>query len=93
MTTLRGKDGWLLCCLALALLTGCEEATAESCADTSSGDRAFGECCTEASQCADGVCHEFGDGTVVCTKKCTTASDCPSGTQGQKCNNQGVCRY
>ena len=60
--------------------------------DKSGNDRKFGDCCTEASQCASGVCHKFGDGTQACTQTCGSAADCPEGSQGKKCNNQGVCR-
>ncbi len=33
--------------------------------------------CTDASQCADGVCHDYGAKGVRCTKHCTQTSDCP----------------
>ena len=60
--------------------------------DKTGNDRVFGDCCTEGSQCASGVCHKYGDGTQACTQKCSTAADCPEGSQGKKCNGQGVCR-
>ena len=33
--------------------------------------------CTDASQCAGGVCHDFGAKGLKCTKPCTQTSDCP----------------
>lgn len=72
-----------------AAVAGCQGAS--TCDLTGTG-RAFGACCTEDAECLDGVCHEFGDGTESCTKACTADANCPAGSQGQKCNAQGVCR-
>ncbi len=33
--------------------------------------------CTDASQCADGICHDYGAKGQHCTKPCTQTSDCP----------------
>ena len=56
------------------------------------GTLGFGAPCESSDQCVSGVCFEFGDGTKGCTQKCASADDCPPGSQGKKCNNQGVCR-
>lgn len=55
-------------------------------------DRAFGACCTASEQCSDGVCHTFGSGARLCTMKCPSADACPAGSEGKKCNGQGVCK-
>lgn len=56
-------------------------------------DRSFGDCCEEDSNCASGVCHEFGQLGLVCTESCTDDSTCPEGADGtKKCNAQNVCR-
>ena len=60
--------------------------------DAASTKKAFGETCTDNAECESGLCHKFGDGTEACTQSCGSDGDCPSGSQGQKCNNQGVCR-
>jgi hypothetical protein len=54
--------------------------------------KAFGDPCNANDQCATHICHKFGDGTQACTRACKQNSDCPAGSQGQKCNGQGVCR-
>jgi hypothetical protein len=62
----------------------------------------FGSACTTVSdtntECTSGVCtntfNQFP--TPVCSQKCTVlgGSDttCPTGSMGQKCNQQGYCR-
>lgn len=60
--------------------------------DVTGNARTFGQCCTENSQCESSVCNEFGDGTQGCTLACTANSDCPEGSKGKKCNEQGFCR-
>jgi len=52
----------------------------------------FGDPCETTEDCATDVCHEFGQLGWVCTYYCETDEDCPVGSQGQKCNQQGVCR-
>lgn len=52
----------------------------------------FGAACTDNAQCESDLCYAFGDGTQACTQTCTVDDDCPAGSQGQKCNLQGVCR-
>jgi len=52
----------------------------------------FGKSCTADSDCHGGTCFAFGDGTQLCTFPCTTAEQCPAGSQGKKCNGQGRCR-
>lgn len=52
----------------------------------------FAAPCESSDQCKSGICYEFGDGTKGCTQKCESSGECPSGSQGRKCNNQGVCR-
>jgi hypothetical protein len=52
----------------------------------------FGEPCEVNEDCDQGVCHEFGQVGFVCTIECEEAADCPEGSEGQKCNQQGVCR-
>ncbi len=78
----------LLLAVALAtLFSGCED----SCKLTGN-QRKFGDCCGQNSECDDGVCFAFGDGSESCTLECDTDSDCPEGSKGKKCNNDGVCR-
>ncbi len=60
--------------------------------DASSELLAFGAACTGDHECPDKVCHEFGNGGSLCTSPCEEASDCPVGSDGQKCNNKGVCK-
>jgi len=83
----------VLLVLALASLFGaCGQDSADQSCDQTGNDRAFGVCCTDNSQCASGVCHQFGDGTQACTVTCSSNADCPDGSQGKKCNGKGVCR-
>ncbi len=56
------------------------------------GTKAFGATCAIPCECVSGVCFTFGDGTTACTRTCSGNAECPSGSQGQKCNAQGVCR-
>ena len=53
--------------------------------------KVFGEECVDGPDCASGVCHEFGQGTW-CTLSCQNDDECPEGSEGKKCNKQGVCR-
>jgi hypothetical protein len=52
----------------------------------------YGKACKADPDCHGGTCFLFGDGTQLCTFPCTTPDQCPSGSQGQKCNKQGRCR-
>jgi hypothetical protein len=57
----------------------------------------FGQACDVTVGCTGefNVCQNFPnpDPTFYgCTKHCTANTDCPSGSQGQKCNNSGLCR-
>jgi len=56
------------------------------------GTKAFGDTCTDNGECQSNLCFTFGTGDQLCTITCSAATDCPSGSQGQKCNKQGVCR-
>lgn len=60
--------------------------------DTGDSLLPFGAECTAAAQCLNGVCHEFGNGSSLCTMACQDAAGCPDGSEGAKCNNQGVCK-
>lgn len=53
---------------------------------------AFGAACATDADCASNVCRTFGQLGLVCTALCTTDNQCPVGSQGQKCNQQGLCR-
>jgi len=64
---------------------------ADAAATGDAADLPFGADCTDNTQCASGVCIQFGQGRW-CTLACTDASQCPVGSQGQKCNLQGYCR-
>lgn len=86
------KRGAVLFAVLVTLSLGACGEDSKACGGKTGNDRAFGECCTAASECASGVCWKFGDGSQSCTLKCSTAADCPSGSQGQKCNGQGYCR-
>ena len=56
------------------------------------GTKTFGQACTDNSECQSNLCFTFGTGEQLCTITCSAATDCPSGSQGQKCNKQNVCR-
>jgi hypothetical protein len=60
--------------------------------DTGSELLGFGATCVEGGDCQEGVCHAFGNGGSLCTVSCVEAADCPEGSEGQKCNNKGVCK-
>ena len=78
---------------SLALLAGCGGSSSAADAGACAATKAFGEACTDNCECTSGdVCFAFGDGTQTCTLNCTSSDQCPSGSQGQKCNAQGVCR-
>ena len=53
---------------------------------------AFGEACTQDSDCMNSTCRNFEQLGKVCTALCTDSSMCPSGSMGQKCNMMGFCR-
>jgi hypothetical protein len=82
----------LLICLILA---GCGNGDNSSddggSGDGSSGDKVFGAACSSDSECESGTCWEFGVG-AMCTIACQEDGECPDGSEGQKCNNQGYCR-
>ncbi len=59
--------------------------------DTPEGLLPFGGECAADGECESGLCHEFGEG-IWCTLACEEATDCPEGSEGQKCNKQMVCR-
>ena len=56
----------------------------------------FGDPCDTVDDCnipdEENVCHDFGQIGKACTYTCDVDADCPEGSQGQKCNQQGVCR-
>lgn len=56
------------------------------------GTKEFGARCSAACECASNFCFTFGDGTSTCTIECSADEECPVGSQGRKCNGQGVCR-
>ena len=67
------------------------------------GSAAFGSACNTVSdmstECKSGVCTNTFNmfPTPVCSVKCTmlgsgSDSECPVGSMGQKCNQQGYCR-
>jgi len=74
-------------------LAGCKCGTDEPAAiDAAPGSLAFGDDCSSNEQCASGVCFEFGDGSRLCSSTCTADDQCPDGSRGQHCNDQGYCR-
>jgi hypothetical protein len=61
--------------------------------DGSQGTLAFGAECTADEACMTGmICRNFNMLGTVCTFACTAPSECPSGSEGQKCNMNGLCR-
>ena len=54
----------------------------------------FGDPCETVDDCEEewDVCHEFGEIGFACTMSCEEDADCPEGSEGQKCNQQNVCR-
>jgi hypothetical protein len=64
--------------------------------DAAAGNLAFGATCDPANDQCDATmglsCHLFGQLGNVCTKSCGQDTDCPVGSQGQKCNMMGLCR-
>jgi hypothetical protein len=53
----------------------------------------FGGPCAADDECAEGfICRRVGMGGDVCTQACEADETCPEGSQGQKCNNMGLCR-
>jgi len=78
--------------LALVLATaGCEE-DAPVPVDAAPGSLEFGDPCSDPAQCASGICFEFGDGSRLCSLRCTSDEECPDGSRGRNCNEQGYCR-
>jgi hypothetical protein len=61
-------------------------------AASSGGSLAFGATCATDADCASAMCRTFGQLGLVCTQICAIDADCPSGSMGQKCNQQGLCR-
>lgn len=62
-------------------------------ADSGSAGQPFGATCTMDQECAMGlVCRSFNMLGMVCTQTCTDSNQCPSGSMGQRCNMQGLCR-
>ena len=90
--------------LTLGLLASCgdSDGSPDPAPDTASAapadtgatgaQKAFGEACTTADDCKEGVCHEFGQGGSLCTIACVAKTECPDGSEGQKCNSKGVCK-
>jgi hypothetical protein len=69
-----------------------EETLTASDTDTENPLGQFGDPCETSEDCEDGVCHEFGQIGLACTLECENDLECPDGSEGQKCNKQGVCR-
>jgi hypothetical protein len=69
---------------------GSKENPAQACASV--GALAFGEKCASDCECSSSLCAEFGDGARVCSKPCEAAAECPPGSRGKKCSQQGFCR-
>ena len=61
-------------------------------ADLGGALKPFGERCSTNAECASNLCFTFGDGSQLCTLVCSSSDQCPSGSQGRKCNAQGYCR-
>lgn len=89
--------------LLLPLALGCGDSDssdggdsdADTDADTDSDSSAggqFGDDCSEPANCESGVCFEFGDGSNLCSSTCTADDQCPDGSRGHHCNEQGYCR-
>jgi hypothetical protein len=59
------------------------------------GNLMFGDPCMSSNDMCDRSmmleCHLFGT-SDLCSKMCAMDGDCPSGSQGQKCNIQHFCR-
>lgn len=74
--------------------TGVGAADTGSEADSgSSGGQPFGGTCGGDGDCQMGfICRSFMQLGNVCTKACSVNTDCPVGSQGQRCNQMGVCR-
>ena len=54
---------------------------------------AFGGACTRNNDCASCVCHYFdGDHVTECTTTCTSSPECPIGSEGHKCSDEGFCK-
>ncbi len=72
---------------------GADSGTTGADSGTTSGTVPFGGTCTVDANCTTGfICRPFGQLGNVCTKTCTVNTDCPVGSQGQKCNQMGLCR-
>jgi len=103
----RNNSALVVTAVAAMLLVGlsqvrCDDATDDDAdagdldtdTDGDGGDDlgGFGDPCEDDEDCATDVCHEFGQLGWTCTWYCDGDEDCPEGSEGQKCNNQGVCR-
>lgn len=81
------------CVLAIALALASCEAGDEAAVCTDAGPtKEFAEPCRSDCECLSDLCFTYGDGTSACTIECSADDDCPEGSQGNKCNGQGVCR-
>ena len=82
----------IILCLCLAGCGGSDGSSDDAGThDGKTTDKAFGEACSEDLECQTGTCWEFGVGDM-CTFACEEDSECPEGSEGQKCNKQGYCR-
>src|SRR5262245_25216664 len=89
----------VLVSFAVALFCACggtDDPTSDAGVDVTrdAGDMmsAFGEACTQDSDCMSNTCRLFMMLGNVCTVLCTQPTECPSGSMGQKCNMMGFCR-
>lgn len=89
--------------MKLAVAMGAVMSLAVACAEeappTTPGE--FGATCstvvdTGSTECASGTCSDAFDDfpTPVCSQTCQNmdGTNCPSGSQGKKCNRDGYCR-
>jgi hypothetical protein len=77
---------------ALLSATACgDDDDAGNCADAAATN-VFADPCSTDCECASNLCFTYGDGTSACTIECSSNDECPEGSQGKKCNGQGVCR-
>lgn len=53
----------------------------------------FGTLCTHNTECASCICHTFGgDDVTQCSLTCTSSDQCPAGSEGHKCSDEGYCK-
>lgn len=70
---MRSADGWRTLLLAGLVAWGCGEAPPR-------GEKADGERCASAAECAHGYCVADGAGqNAVCTRSCGATADCARG--------------